>query len=75
MALNRVTKRIWMVESREHHFIIAAFSKEECKDLIDELAEEEVVEKFVYTKLGNICPTLPYYKNWTGESKIIISNF
>lgn len=71
---NRITKAIWKVTSKDYHFIIAATSKKECKELIDEYAEEEVTEKFVYQKIGNIRPTLPYYDNWEGESKIILTN-
>lgn len=71
---NRITKAIWKVTSDNYHFIIAATSKKECKELIDEYAEEEVTEKLVYQEIGNIRPTLPYYRDWVGESKIILTN-
>lgn len=73
--LNRTIKAIWLVTSAQHHFVIAASSPKECKDLIDELAEETVTEKFNYKEIGNIRPSEQFYDNWEGESFIIISNF
>lgn len=72
---NNSNRTLWLVTSKIHHFVIAATSKKDCKELIDELAEETIDEKFSYVKIGNICPTLPYFDNWNGESVIIISNF
>lgn len=72
---NNINKKIWIVASNKYHFVIAATSPKECKELIDEYAEEEITEKFTYKEIGNICPTLPYFEKWVGESFILISNF
>ena len=72
---NKITKAMWLVTSAKHHFVIAASSKKDCKELIDELAEETVTEKLIYMEIGNIRPTLPFYDNWQGESFIITSKF
>ena len=72
---NQVNKFLWLVTTKVYNFTIAANSKKECKELINELAERIIVEEVTYNKIGNVAPTYSIYDNWEGESFILTTNF
>ena len=69
-------KKLWLVTTPIFNFTILAKTEKDCKELIDELTEDSISgEKLIYQQIGNGCPTLPFYNEWTGESFIISTNF